>query len=101
MVKLPQAMDNVMVRIENEGQLVRTFDIGSKPAGDTRVEWDGKDETVTLPAGKYNVKASGLLDGENTEFQVSSRANVNSVLGKGDGNVLLNLVGFTSPARLG
>jgi len=47
------------------------------------------------------VKASGLLDGENTEFQVSSYANVNSVLlGKGDGNVLLNLAGFTSPVRL-
>ena len=54
-----------------------------------------------LPAGKYNVKASGLLDGESTEFQVSSYANVNSVLlGKGDGNVLLNLAGFTSPVRL-
>ncbi|MCX2759796.1 flagellar hook assembly protein FlgD [Vibrio cyclitrophicus] len=103
MVKLPQAMENVMVRVENEvGQLVRTFDIGSKPSGDTRVEWDGKDEDGNpLPAGKYNVKASGLLDGENTEFQVSSYANVNSVLlGKGDGNVLLNLAGFTSPVRL-
>jgi flagellar basal-body rod modification protein FlgD len=103
MVKLPQAMENVMVRVENEvGQLIRTFDIGAKPAGDTRVEWDGKDQDGNpLPAGKYNVKASGLLDGENTEFQVSSYANVNSVLlGKGDGNVLLNLAGFTSPVRL-
>ncbi|MDN3614388.1 flagellar hook assembly protein FlgD [Vibrio gallaecicus] len=103
MVKLPQAMDNLMVRVENEvGQLVRTLDVGAKPAGDTRVEWDGKDEDGNpLPAGKYNVKAAGLLDGENTEFPVSTYANVNSVLlGKGDGNVLLNLAGFTSPVRL-
>ena len=103
MVKLPQAMDNLMVRVENEvGQLVRTFEVGAQPAGDTRVEWDGNDENGNpLPAGKYNVKAAGLLDGESAEFPVSTYANVNSVLlGKGDGNVLLNLAGFSSPVRL-
>ncbi|WP_394252504.1 flagellar hook assembly protein FlgD [Vibrio profundi] len=103
MVKLPQAMDNLMVRVENEvGQLVRTFEVGAQPAGDTRVEWDGNDENGNpLPAGKYNVKAAGLLDGETAEFPVSTYANVNSVLlGKGDGNVLLNLAGFSSPVRL-
>ncbi len=32
MVKLPQSIDNLFVRIENEvGQLVRTFDVGAKP----------------------------------------------------------------------
>ncbi len=103
MLKLPNAIDNVIVRIENEvGQLVRTFEVGPKPAGDSRVEWDGKDENGNpLPAGKYAVKASGLMDGEATDFPVSTYANVNSVLlGKGDGNVLLNLAGFESPVRL-
>ncbi|SDG69728.1 flagellar basal-body rod modification protein FlgD [Vibrio xiamenensis] len=103
MVKLPQALDNLFVRVENEaGQLVRTFTEGAKPAGDTRVEWDGKDQNGNpLPAGKYKVKASGLLDGESKEFPVSTYANVNSVLlGKGNGNVLLNLAGFESPVRL-
>ncbi|PMH40995.1 flagellar biosynthesis protein FlgD [Vibrio sp. 10N.286.49.B3] len=103
MVKLPQAMDQVLVRVENEvGQLIRTFNVGAQPAGDTRVDWDGNDESGNpLPAGKYNIKASGLLDGDNTEFPVSTYANVNSVLlGKGDGNVLLNLAGFESPVRL-
>ncbi|EGU32002.1 flagellar hook assembly protein FlgD [Vibrio scophthalmi] len=103
MVKLPQSVDNMFVRVENEmGQLVRTFEVGAKPAGDNRVVWDGKDENGNpLPAGKYNVKASGLLEGENKEFEVSTYANVNSVLlGKGDGNVLLNLAGFESPVRL-
>ncbi|MDN3697822.1 MULTISPECIES: flagellar hook assembly protein FlgD [Vibrio] len=103
MVKLPQAVDNLFVRVENEmGQLIRTLDVGAKTAGDTRVEWDGKDENGNpLPAGKYNVKAAGLLDGESAEFGVSTYANVNSVLlGKGDGNVLLNLAGFPSPVRL-
>ncbi|MDE1211385.1 flagellar hook assembly protein FlgD [Vibrio aestuarianus] len=103
MVKLPQSLDNLFVRIENEaGQLVRTFDVGAKSAGDNRVEWDGKDQNGNpLPGGKYQVKASGLLDGESKEFAVSTYANVNSVLlGKGDGNVLLNLAGFTSPVKL-
>ncbi|PWI35128.1 flagellar hook assembly protein FlgD [Vibrio albus] len=103
MVKLPQAVDNLFVRVEDQlGQLVRTIDMGATPSGENRIEWDGKDENGNpLPAGKYNVKASGLLDGKNTEFDVSTYANVNSVLlGKGDGNVLLNLAGFDSPVRL-
>lgn len=103
MVKLPQNVDNMFVRVENEmGQLVRTFEVGAKTAGDNRVVWDGKDENGnSLPAGKYKMKASGLLEGENQEFAVSTYANVNSVLlGKGDGNVLLNLAGFESPVRL-
>lgn len=103
MVKLPQAVENLFIRIENEaGQLVRTFDAGAKVGGDNRVEWDGNDESGNpLPDGKYRVKASGLLGGENTEFGVSTYANVNSVLlGKGDGNVLLNLAGFEAPVRL-
>ncbi|GLQ71413.1 flagellar hook assembly protein FlgD [Vibrio sp. vnigr-6D03] len=103
MVKVPQALDNMFVRIENaQGQLVRTLDVGAKPAGDSKVEWDGLDENGNpLPGGKYNVKAGGLLDGESREFEVSTYANVNSVLlGKGDGNVLLNLAGFESPVRL-
>ncbi|MGR5421499.1 flagellar hook assembly protein FlgD [Vibrio sp. PNB22_4_1] len=103
MVKLTQPLDNLFVRVENEaGQLVRTFEVGAKPAGDTRVLWDGNDENGNpLPAGKYNVKASGLVEGASQEFPVSTYANVNSVLlGKGDGNVLLNLAGFESPVRL-
>ncbi|CAM2817417.1 flagellar hook assembly protein FlgD [Vibrio mytili] len=103
MVKLSQPIDNLFVRVENAaGQLVRTFEVGAKPAGDSRVLWDGNDESGNpLPAGKYNVKASGLVDGESKEFPVSTYANVNSVLlGKGDGNVLLNLAGFESPVRL-
>ncbi|MCE0494442.1 flagellar hook assembly protein FlgD [Vibrio salinus] len=103
MVKLPKSVDNLYVRVENQaGQLVRTLDAGAKPAGDNRVEWDGKDEKGNpLPAGQYRIKAAGLVDGKSTEFEVSTYANVNSVLlGKGNGNVLLNLAGFESPVRL-
>jgi flagellar basal-body rod modification protein FlgD len=103
MVNLPQSLDNLMVRIEDQaGQLVRTFDMGAQPVGESRIQWDGKDEQGNaLPTGKYQVKASGLVDGESKNFEVSTYANVNSVLlGKGDGNVLLNLAGFESPVKL-
>ncbi|KEY90983.1 basal-body rod modification protein flgD [Candidatus Photodesmus blepharus] len=101
MVQLPQALDNLFVRIEDKaGKLVRTLEIGSKPAGASRIEWDGKDENGTpLPAGKYRVRASGLFNGESKEFNVLTYANVNSVL-LGKGSVLLNLAGFESPIRL-
>ena len=103
MVKVPKSVDNLMIRIEDEhGQLVRTFDAGAKSTGDTRIDWDGKDQNGNpLPGGKYKVKAAGLIDGASKDFDVSTYANVNSVLlGKGNGNVLLNLAGFDSPVRL-
>jgi flagellar basal-body rod modification protein FlgD len=102
-VDLPQALNNLFVRIENAaGQLVRTFDAGAQPPGEAAIKWDGKDDSGNpLPAGKYKVNASGLLDGASKDFEVSTYANVNSVLlGKGDGNVLLNLAGFESPVKL-
>ncbi|WP_087021575.1 flagellar hook assembly protein FlgD [Thaumasiovibrio subtropicus] len=103
MVNLPQALNNLLVRIEDEqGQLIETLDMGAKPGGEHRIEWDGKDANGNpLPAGKYVVKASGLVNGESQSFDVSTYANVNSVLlGQGDGNVMLNLAGFDSPFRL-
>lgn len=103
MVKLPQAVDGAVVRIENgQGQILRTIDLGAKSAGDHRVEWDGNDENGNpMPEGKYNVRVSGLIDGKSQEFEVSTYANVNSVLlGNGDGNVMLNLAGFESPVKL-
>lgn len=103
MVKLPQALDNVSVRIENEqGQLLRTFSMGAKPPGDHRVEWDGMDDNGNpMPEGTYKLKVSGMVDGQTQEFDVSTYANVNSVLlGNGGGNVMLNIAGFSSPMKL-
>ncbi|OOE70037.1 flagellar hook assembly protein FlgD [Salinivibrio sp. IB282] len=103
MVKLPQALDNVSVRVENEqGQLLRTFSMGAKPPGEHRVEWDGLDDNGNpMPEGTYKIKVSGMVDGQTQEFDVSTYANVNSVLlGNGDGNVMLNIAGFSSPMKL-
>ena len=54
MVKLPKAINSLLVRVENEqGQLIRTLNVGAKPAGDSRVEWDGKDDKGN-PTIEYN-----------------------------------------------
>ncbi|MDX1302374.1 flagellar hook assembly protein FlgD [Photobacterium sp.] len=103
MVKLPQALNNTLVRVENaQGQLIKSFDLGAKPPGEHRLEWDGTDENGNqLPEGRYKLKVAGLVNGKNQEFDVSTYANVNSVLlGNGDGNVMLNLAGFDSPFKL-
>ncbi|MGC5276268.1 FlgD immunoglobulin-like domain containing protein, partial [Escherichia coli] len=70
--------------------------------GDHRVEWDGNDDNGNpMPEGRYRLKVSGMVDGKTQEFDLSTYANVNSVLlGNGDGNVMLNLAGFSSPFKL-
>lgn len=103
MMKLPQALNDVIVRISNEsGELLKTFSVGAKSAGDHRLEWDGKDENGNpLPEGNYAMNASGNINGKPQNLEMSTYANVNSVLlGNGDGNVMLNIAGFTSPIKL-
>lgn len=103
MMKVPQALNDVMVRISNErGELLRTFSVGAKSAGEHRLQWDGKDESGnTLPAGNYTINASGNVNGKPQNLDMSMYANVNSVLlGNSDGNVMLNIAGFTLPIKL-
>ncbi|EPE37966.1 basal-body rod modification protein flgD [Candidatus Photodesmus katoptron] len=103
-VMLPNHLDNLFIHIEDEnGQLIHSSELGYKPAGIHRIDWNGKDEDGNfLPAGKYKIKASGLLNGKNNEFAVSVYANVNSVLlGNSNSNsILLNLAGFELPVHL-
>lgn len=103
MMKLPQAISDVIVRVSNErGELLRTFNVGAKAAGDHRIEWDGKDDSgKALPEGSYAMNASAYIQGKPQNLELSTYANVNSVLlGNGDGNVMLNIAGYTSPIRL-
>lgn len=103
MMKLPQAINDVIVRISNErGELLKTFSVGAKSAGDHRVEWDGKDDAGNaMPEGNYSINATGNLNGKPQNLELSTYANVNSVLlGNGDGNVMLNIAGFKTPIRL-
>ncbi|WP_150137482.1 flagellar hook assembly protein FlgD [Candidatus Enterovibrio escicola] len=103
MVKLPQALNDIVVRIHNEqGQLLRSFSTGARSQGDHRIEWDGMDDSgKILPAGKYKINVGGMIGGRLQDLELSTYANVNSVLlGNGDGKVLLNIAGHVSPVEL-
>lgn len=62
-VSLGGAAQKVQVAIKDEnGHVVRTLELGAKPAGAMGVSWDGKgDNGEKVPAGKYqiDVKATG------------------------------------------
>lgn len=103
MAKLPQGLNDVVVRVQNtKGELLKTFNLGAKAAGDQRIEWDGTDDLgKVLPEGNYRLSASGNINGKPQDLELSTYANVNSVLlGNKDGNVMLNIAGFASPIKL-
>ncbi|MGL5337020.1 MAG: flagellar hook assembly protein FlgD [Enterovibrio sp.] len=102
-LKLPQMFNDVVVNVQNaRGELLKTFHLGDKESGSHRIEWDGKDENGNLlPEGSYVMNAIGKIDGKPQSLEMSTYANVNSVLfGNGDGNVMLNLAGFSVPVKL-
>jgi len=74
-------VDNLTLRIEDaSGQLVKTIDLGTQPAGAVRFAWDGKNEAgERLPPGEYNVKAEGSTDGEFSSLPIASFKNIESV----------------------
>lgn len=57
---LSESASNVVIKIyDSNGNLVRTVNAGAHPAGDDRVEWDGKgDNGEFLQAGKYTFTVS-------------------------------------------
>ncbi|MCG9776879.1 flagellar hook assembly protein FlgD [Photobacterium damselae] len=102
-VRVNQGVDNAILRVENEkGELVKTVSLGAQTPGEHPFSWDGKDDNGnSLPHGKYRFAVSGTNGGKNQEFEVFTHANVNSVLmGNQDGQVMLNLAGFSSPYKL-
>lgn len=57
---LAGASDSTVVTIKDQnGRVVRTMDLGQKPAGLAKVSWDGRDDTgLVQPAGAYTVSIS-------------------------------------------
>jgi flagellar basal-body rod modification protein FlgD len=52
-----RASDNTVVQIQDaNGKIVRTLDLGERPAGISRITWDGRsDDGLVMPAGTYAV----------------------------------------------
>ncbi|MDP1635301.1 MAG: flagellar hook assembly protein FlgD, partial [Gallionellaceae bacterium] len=65
--ELSQPADNAVVSIYNQaGELVRRVDLGAKPAGITKWQWDGKDSKgVDLPDGHYTFSVNATQGSNN------------------------------------
>ncbi len=76
------------------GQLVSQRNLGAQVAGDVEFAWDGlKTDGTAADPGEYQIRASAMIAGENTELVTHMNANINSVtLGQGS-NVTLNVAG--------
>ena len=85
-------VDSLTLRIEDaSGQLVKTIDLGTQPAGAVRFAWDGKNEAgERLPPGEYKVKAEGSTDGEFSSLPIASFKNIESVNINGSSGIIIN-----------
>jgi flagellar basal-body rod modification protein FlgD len=94
-----QTTQNMTIGIYNEiGELVKSIDAGTQPAGNIEFKWDGTDTNGNdLPAGNYTVKAEGEVFGEGVAIQTAINRHVDSVsLGSSAQGVVLNLDGDVS-----
>jgi flagellar basal-body rod modification protein FlgD len=97
-INVAEPVTDLKVQIFNEaGVNVRTIEMGSA-SGYTNFAWDGfNDNEEALPPGVYQFKASGTIDGENTQFGTAALAKVESVLvGGGNQGLTINLAGIGS-----
>ncbi|TMO94155.1 flagellar hook assembly protein FlgD [Pseudoalteromonas sp. S3260] len=85
-------VDNLTLRIEDaSGQLVKTIDLGTQPAGAVRFAWDGKNEAgERLPPGEYNIKAEGSTNGEFSSLPLATFKNIESVNINGSSGIIIN-----------
>ena len=96
-VQLPVSSPDVRLSIyDSSGQLVRNVNMGSQPAKDHDLMWDGlNNDGEPLPSGLYTVKAEAQIDGKMEQLNTLLGANVNSVTqGSNAGGTTLNLAGI-------
>lgn len=94
-----KSTQDLKITIESEiGEILRTFDVGTQPAGNIEFNWDGKDGNGNpLPPGNYIIKAQGSQFGESTTLPTAVNRHVDSVsLAGNNQGVILNLDGETS-----
>jgi len=97
-INVAEPVTNLKVQIYNEaGVNVRTMEMGAAD-GYTNFAWDGMDDSgEALTPGVYQFKASGFIDGENTQFGTATVGKVESVLvGNISQGLTINLAGIGS-----
>lgn len=95
-INVDEPVSDLKVSIYSEaGELVRTINVGGA-SGETPLVWDGIDNNGdAMPTGVYQFKATGTVDGQNTVFNTSVVAGVQSVL-VGANELTVNLAGIGS-----
>ncbi len=99
MAALSTAATNGVLRIEDEnGQLIRTIELGDLQQGPNEFVWDGTDENGNVvAAGFYQMTVKGDVYGKETSLATGVYARVDSVnLGGTSGGIYLNLDGLGS-----
>lgn len=94
-VDLPLTTNQLQIDVYDPvGQLISQRDLGPQVAGDVDFSWDGiKTDGGQAEPGEYQIRASAMIEGENTELVTHMNANINSVtLGQGS-EVTLNVAG--------
>lgn len=80
------------------GQVLRRIDLGTRAAGTTYFNWDGKDASGTaMTPGSYGIRASVIQNGATQAADTLAAGVVNSV-SLGSGGLNLNLAGLGSVA---
>ena len=94
-----ETAQGMQITVEDEnGVIIKSFDVGTQPAGNIQFSWDGKDANGNvLPAGNYVIKAQGTVLGEETALTTAINRHVDSVsLAGSNQGVILNLDGDVS-----
>ncbi len=99
-VELPLTTSQLQIDVyDPAGQLISQRSLGPQVAGDVDFAWDGiKTDGSQAAPGNYQIRASAVIDGENTELVTHLNANIDSVtLGQGS-DVTLNVAGIGAVA---
>ena len=94
-ITLPAAVDGASVDLV-DGNVVKSIDLGARPAGDVSFYWDGKDDTgATVSNAALQVKVRGA-----TPSKVATWATIAAVQSPADGSAskLITALGTYSPS---
>ncbi|AMJ97545.1 flagellar biosynthesis protein FlgD [Alteromonas macleodii] len=94
-----ETVQNMTITIQNElGEVVKTIDAGTQPAGNVQFEWDGLDKNGDpVKAGNFGVTVTGEINGEGVQLSTAVNRHIGSVSLAGSGQgIILNLDGNVS-----
>lgn len=96
-IEVPASITDLKLEIADaSGNVIKTLQLGSASPGEESFVWNGLDDNgAQLANGNYQIRASGTIDGKQTEFVTLTRANVDSVtIDKNSQSLILNVSGY-------